>query len=326
VKAPVLMVIEHESLWWTTGRLSAEASGAAWAEELRPLPQLEQWTRDGGAGLPQGVALVNEERGHQQRAGLVDQGDHYHALRGGSVGLRHAERRVVKAFAAVDEAEKQRAEGSRQGRSLIGPSNRVRAAWKRAEAAYERWLSLDQAWQQTNEALTLFTPTGALNTRARATARLAETLPQLSDRSFAKTKRQLQPPEMLNYRDHVQQQLAALPSAEEVKQAAVRQEGLKRRPERLRGEGPQAAALRGRLLLSAVVLRQAGEVGQQAVSAVRSILRQAHGARRLVECVNSVLRMQQSRHRRLTQGLLDLKRLAWNCHRFRAGRRKGKSP
>ena len=36
--------------------------------------------------------------------------------------------------------------------------------------------------------------------------------------------------------------------------------------------------------------------------------------------------MQQSRHRRLTQGLLDLKRLYWNCHEFRTGKRKGKSP
>jgi hypothetical protein len=36
--------------------------------------------------------------------------------------------------------------------------------------------------------------------------------------------------------------------------------------------------------------------------------------------------MHQARHRKLTQGLLDLKRLYWNCHTFRTGRRKGKSP
>ena len=32
-----------------------------------------------------------------------------------------------------------------------------------------------------------------------------------------------------------------------------------------------------------------------------------------VECMNSVLRMQQSRHKRMTQPMLDLKRLYWNC-------------
>ncbi len=28
----------------------------------------------------------------------------------------------------------------------------------------------------------------------------------------------------------------------------------------------------------------------------------------------------------MTQGLLDLKRLYWNCHVFRTGKRRGKSP
>jgi hypothetical protein len=46
----------------------------------------------------------------------------------------------------------------------------------------------------------------------------------------------------------------------------------------------------------------------------------------LVECINSVLRMQQARHRKMTQGLLDLKRLYWNCHTFRTGRRRGTTP
>ena len=46
----------------------------------------------------------------------------------------------------------------------------------------------------------------------------------------------------------------------------------------------------------------------------------------LVECINSVARMQQARHRKMTQGLLDLKRLYWNLRRFRTGRRKDQSP
>jgi hypothetical protein len=45
-----------------------------------------------------------------------------------------------------------------------------------------------------------------------------------------------------------------------------------------------------------------------------------------VECVNSVARMQQARHRKMTQGLLDLKRLYGNLRRFRTGRRKDKTP
>jgi len=45
-----------------------------------------------------------------------------------------------------------------------------------------------------------------------------------------------------------------------------------------------------------------------------------------VECVNSVARMQQARHRIMTQGLLDLKRLYWNLRRFRLGHRKDQTP
>ena len=55
-------------------------------------------------------------------------------------------------------------------------------------------------------------------------------------------------------------------------------------------------------------------------------MRGAWRASSLVECINSVARMQQSRHRKMTQGLLDLKRLYWNCRAFRTGPRRRKSP
>jgi hypothetical protein len=49
-------------------------------------------------------------------------------------------------------------------------------------------------------------------------------------------------------------------------------------------------------------------------------------ARRAVECSNSVLRRQQSRHRPMTPPMLDLKRRSWNCRAFRSGPRKGACP
>jgi hypothetical protein len=59
---------------------------------------------------------------------------------------------------------------------------------------------------------------------------------------------------------------------------------------------------------------------------VRAVLRGIWRASSLVECVNSVARMQQARHRKMTQKLLDLKRLYWNLRRFRIGRRKAQTP
>jgi hypothetical protein len=326
VRDPVLMIVEQESLCWVCGRLTEEVSGAAWSQEFGLLPNLEQVARDGGSGLAKGIALQNEHRQKESQEPLLDQGDHFHALWTAGVGLRRAEKRASKALAEAEEAQKARDECGRQGHKQTGAAVRARHAWQKAEQTMAEWCAVESAWQQTKEALLLITPEGELNTRAKAEAKLAETLPQLPDSDFAKSKRQLQRPEMLNYLDRVHEQLEKLPYAEEVKQAAVRQEALRRRPELLKGENSQAAARRGVMLMCAVVLGKSGTAGQQAVTAVREIFRRAYRASSLVECINSVLRMQQAQHRKMTQGLLDLKRLYWNCHTFRSGRRRNTTP
>lgn len=352
VKDPVLMTVEPESLCWVGGRLSPEVNGVEWAKEFGQLPNVEQVMRDGGKALAKGVALVNAQRQEQaeqsqpateqgeegqpaqgqaaQEQGapqlIVDQGDHFHAFWGGGVGLRKAEKQAGQALAAAEAAEKELAECGRHGKNRSAAAIRVSFAWKKAEKAFDTWSTQERLWQQTKAAMQLFTPTGELNTRTQAEAVLAETLPHLPDRDFGKAKRSLQKPEMLNYLDRVQQKIESLPFPEELKQAALKQEGLRRRPELLQGESSEAAARRGVLLLCAVLLSKAGEAGQQASTAVRDILRRAHRASSLVECLNSVLRMQQARHRKMTQGLLDLKRLAWNCHTFRTGRRRNTTP
>jgi hypothetical protein len=323
---PVLMVVEQESLCWVAGRLSEEVSGAAWSKEFRQLPNLEQVARDGGTGLAKGVELINAERQEKEQEPMVDQGDHFHASRSGGVGLRRSEKRASAALAKAEEAQKALEECARQGQKRTGPAVRASFAWREAERAMDAWVAMEKTWQQTKEALRLITPAGELNTRAKAEAVLAETLPQLPDSDFGKTKRQLQKPEMLNYLDRVQSQLEKLPMADEVKQAAVRQAVLRRQPKLLQGENAQAAAMRGVMLMCAVVLSKAGESGAQAVNAVEEILRRAYRASSLVECINSVLRMQQAQHRQMTQGLLDLKRLYWNCHTFRSGHRRKTTP
>ena len=207
-----------------------------------------------------------------------------------------------------------------------GGNGLANGAWKKAERAMAAWQQVEGVWRRTKEALRLHTPTGELNTRCQAEAELTATMAQLPESDFAKVKRQLHKPEMLNYLDRVHEKLAALAIPEEVKQAAVRQEGLRRRPEALQGDSPQAAVRRGILLMCAVVLSKADVVGVEAVAAVRDIFRRAYRASSLVECINSVLRMHQAGHRQMTQGLLDLKRLHWNCHRFTCGRRRKTTP
>ena len=59
---------------------------------------------------------------------------------------------------------------------------------------------------------------------------------------------------------------------------------------------------------------------------VAAVLGRAVRASSAVECMNSVLRMHQSRHRTLTQGMLDLKRLYWNTRVFRRREAAGPLP
>jgi hypothetical protein len=326
VNDPVRMVVEQESLCWISGRLDVAVDGEGWAEEFRQLPKLEQVARDGGNGLQKGLAVVNAERQAQGQPAVVDQGDHFHALRGAGVGLRKVQRQAAQALAEAEKREQELQACRSRGVSARALGTAAAAAWRRAEKAMDLWSEREQLWQQVKQALALLTPSGELNTRARAELLLAQILPQLPDADFAKTKRQVEKPELLHYLDHVHRQIEALPFPPAVTQAAVRQEGWRRRPEALHGESMQAAARRGLLLVCAVILANAGAVGEQAVAAVRDIFRRAYRASSLVECLNSAVRMHQCRHRKMTQGLLDLKRLYWNCHTFRTGRRRGTTP
>ena len=97
-------------------------------------------------------------------------------------------------------------------------------------------------------------------------------------------------------------------------------EGLRRQPWRL------STTTRAWALVRTVQLTKACPDWREDARRVGAVLRGVWRASSLVECVNSVARMQQARHRKMTQGLLDLKRLYWNLRRFRTGRRKDQTP
>ena len=79
------------------------------------------------------------------------------------------------------------------------------------------------------------------------------------------------------------------------------------------------------MLVCAVVLSKA-EHGQQAVAAVRDIFRRALPGQQPGGVHQQRAAHAAGQHRKMTQGLLDLKRLYWNCHTFRTGRRRNTTP
>ena len=130
----------------------------------------------------------------------------------------------------------------------------------------------------------------------------------------------------LTFLDQVQRDLAAAEPRAEVRAALVELWRL-RHPGR-RGRGPQLPEplRRVRAVVQALVCRGQASAWQQAYRKVAEVLGRAFRASSAVEGMNSVVRMHQARHRQLTQGLLDLKRLYWNGRRFVEGKRRRTSP
>jgi hypothetical protein len=202
----------------------------------------------------------------------------------------------------------------------------LRRLWAAAEAAFTRAEAAEAAWQRARSALELFTPEGRLNDRHQAEAVVAAALPHLAGPAWSKTRRLLSRPESFTFLDQAARRLAGLGLEADVLAALLDLEALRRQPWRSRGAMPAAAAARGLALARLVQLEKTAPEWRGQAAAVRRVLRGVWRASSLVECVNSVARMQQSRHRKMTPGLLDLKRLYWNLRRFRTGPRKDQTP
>jgi hypothetical protein len=314
------MVVAPESLCWMAGRMVKARDGVTWAEEFARLPALKAVVRDDGTGLGKGVKLERARRRAEALPDLDDTLDVFHTLREGGRALRKTWGAAARALDHAGAAQKGFDRRARQGQSRQGHGAPMNRLWRQAERLWDQAAAAEAAWKRARSAFEFFTPDGRLNDRAEAEAIVAETLPHLGGAAWAQTRRLLLRRESFTFLDQVQERLAELGSAPDVLSVLVDLEGLRRQPWRL------SAATRAWALARTVQLTKACPDWRVEARRVRAVLRGVWRASSLVECVNSVARMQQARHRKMTQGLLDLKRLYWNLRRFRAGRRKDQTP
>jgi hypothetical protein len=314
------MVVEPASLCWLTGRLVKARDGVTWAEEFARLPALKAVVRDDGTGLGKGVKLERARRRAADLPDLDDTLDVFHTLREGGRALRVTWGAATRALERADAAQKELDRLGHRGQSRQGhgaPTNRL---WRQAERLWDQAAAAETAWKQARSAFEFFTPEGRLNDRAQAEAVVAEALPHLSGAVWAKTRRLLLRRESFTFLDQVPERLADLGLDPDVLSALLDLEGLRRQAWRL------TDATRAWALVRTVQLTKACSDWRDESRRVGAVLRGVWRASSLVECVNSVARMQQARHRKMTQGLLDLKRLYWNLRRFRTGRRQDQTP
>ena len=314
------MVVEPESLCWMTGRMVKACDGITWAEEFARFPALKAVVRDDGTGLGRGLKLEIARRRAADLPDLDDTLDIFHTLREGGCALRKTWGAAARALDHADMAQKEFDRRCRRGQSRQGHGAALNRLWRQAERLWDQATAAETAWKHAQLAFEFFTPEGRLNDRVQAELVVAAALPHLSGVAWAKTRRLLLRRESFTLLDQVQERLADLGLTPDVLSALLDLEGLRRQSWR------RSVATRAWALVRTVQLTKACSDWREEARRVSAVLRGVWRASSLVECVNSVARMQQARHRKMTQGLLDLKRLYWNLRCFRTGRRKDQTP
>jgi hypothetical protein len=333
-RKPVLMGVEPQSMAWVMGQRAADRSGETWALALQNWPMLQDVAVDGGTGLERG--LKREASRRQQQASKAVNGppavplrarlDVFHIRRDGARALRQAWSAAEALWdeaSAIERAKKRHDRAGGHGTAFN--KTKVDKPWALAIAEFEAVCRQEKAWQRAVAALQLFRPDGQLNDRAWASAELQAAAAELPGKRWAKVRRQLLDERALTFLDRMHEEL------EQAEPCARRREALVKlwqwRREAAKADKQQAGVVEevGELLVE-VVKKRLGKNWLGSYRRVSAVLKAVVRASSAVECVNSVVRMHQARHRNLSQAMLDLKRLYFNCRAFKEGKRKKHCP
>jgi hypothetical protein len=299
---------------------AADRKAETWEKHLAPFGCLEFVVSDAAKGIAKAVSQIAEARRDDPRAPALEHGlDVFHtALEARRVLARHW-RRAEAAWEKAEAADVKVADAKRQGLDARGVAQAARSAWTRATASLERTGLPEAAWGRARDAFELFRADGRLNDRSLAEAEIAEALVGLAGPDWSKVRNFLTDPRSLSFLDRMHRRLESAEPRREWRESLAWRWWLRHR--RPTPSGPVTELVRavGRD-------RVLTEEEQASYDRVAAVLGDTIRASSAVECMNSVLRMQQSRHKRMTQPMLDLKRLYWNSHRFRSGPRKKACP
>ena len=324
---PVLVGVEPHSMAWVLGEHAVDRSGSTWTEALQGFDALEQAVVDGGSGLRRGLADFQSQRKIAGNSTTLEVSlDVFHTKQEAQRVLRKLWNRVESRWSRAEEADRQVARAWRNGGDRRGFGGAAARAWKKVERAMERYDRLEQAWKRIETAFELFRPDGRLNDRTWAEGEIAAAVKELDGAEWGKLRRALADRRSLTFLDRMQRQLAAAEPRAELREALVRRWWLRRQSVAVPADAPGGGRWLAAALVQTEYCRRLAANWQESYRRVATVLRQTVRASSAVECMNSVLRMHQGRHRTVTQPMLDLKRLYWNCRPFRSGKRRARSP
>jgi hypothetical protein len=330
-REPILMAVEPASMAWLAGQRGPDRTGESWAEVITRWPCLEHVLADGAKGLERGVKLANDARQAQgQESSLPAPSpimmslDVFHTQHELERVLHrqwsHAERQLEVA----SEADAKVAHYKQRGRDARGVAGESWRAWRKAERLFDEAVQADTAATQIKAALSWFAPDGTLWTRERAQAHLRQASEHLPGQQWNKVRRVLHDERTLSHLDRLHEQLTAAVAQPRLREALTHLWSVSEAMQQ--AEGDHRVHLHPVVVLQQRVCQRLCPQWDAAYERIATLLQGAVRASSAVECVNAVMRMHQGRHRHISQGMLDLKRVYWNCRTFHEGKRKGHCP
>jgi len=302
---------------------ASDRKAETWQQQLLPFKNLEFAISDAAKGIAAAVQQIAQlRRQSNPSCSRLEHGlDLFHTSQEAQRVLGQAWRRVEPLWEQAESCDTEVQRDKKQGIDARGSAAAAHAAWSRAIAAFEQVERLELAWGRCRAAFELFRPDGQLNDRVWAAAQIKAGMSELTGPEWRKVRNFLTDRRSLAFLDRMHQRLAAAEPRKEWREV------LAWRWWRLhRGSSNPASSPLAAMAYAAAVHLPLKEAEQAAYDRIAAILKDTVRASSAVECMNSVLRMQQSRHRQMTQPMLDLKRLYWNCHPFRSGPRRKTCP
>ncbi len=324
---PILVGVEPHSMVWVLGEHAADRSGSTWTEALQGFDALEQAVVDGGRGLQRGLVDFQKQRNNAGNSTPLEVSlDVFHTKQEAQRVLRKLWNRVESRWARAEEADRQVERAWRHGDDRRGFGGVAARAWKKVERLMERYDRTERAWKRIEAAFELFRPDGRLNDRAWAAGEIAAAMKELDGAEWSKLRRALADRRSLTFLDRMCRQLTIAEPRAELQEALLRRWWLRRRSVAVPADAPGGGCPLAAALVQTEYCRKLAANWEESYRRVAAVLRHTVRASSAVECMNSVLRMHQGRHRTVTQPMLDLKRLYWNCRPFKSGKRQGRCP
>ena len=138
-RRPVLVGVEPASMVWFLGQKADDRTGATWSKALHDLTALEYVLADAGTGLQAGIAAVPQQRQKDGQPALENGLDVFHTTQEAQRVLRLIWNRVECLWEQAEAASRRVAQAQQQGQDARGGAAAARAAWTKAETAFQHY-------------------------------------------------------------------------------------------------------------------------------------------------------------------------------------------